>query len=98
MRVALGANARRVVTALFRRPMIHVSLGVIMGSLLIAVAAIAVQYTEEFSGIQPRGLTVGEIALLVGYAITMLGVCALACIVPSLRALRVQPMEALRAE
>lgn len=98
VRVALGASARRVVTALFRRPMIHVSLGVIAGSALIAVAAIAVQYTEEFSGIQPRGLTAGEIALLVGYATLMLGVCALACIVPALRALRVQPMEALRAE
>ena len=98
VRVALGASARRVVTSLFRRPMTHVSLGVIAGSVLIAVAAIAVQYTEEFSGIQPRGLTVGEIALLVGYATMMLGVCALACIVPALRALRVQPMEALRAE
>ena len=98
VRVALGASARRVVTSLFRRPMTHVSLGVIAGSVLIAVAAIAVQHTEEFAGIQPRGLTVGEIALLVGYAIVMLGVCALACIVPALRALRVQPMEALRAE
>jgi len=98
VRVALGASARRVVTALFRRPMIHVSLGVIAGTVLIAVAAIAVQYTEEFSGIQPRGLTVGEIALLVAYGILMLGVCAVACIVPALRALRVQPMEALRAE
>ena len=98
VRVALGASARRVVTALFRRPMTHVSLGVVAGTVLIAVAAIAVQYTEEFSGIQPRGLTVGEIALLVGYAIMMLGVCALACIVPTIRALRVQPMEALRAE
>ena len=98
MRVALGASARRVVTALFRRPLIHVSLGVIAGSVLIAVAAIAVQYTEEFSGIQPRGLTPGEIGMLVGYAILMLGVCALACIVPARRALRVQPMEALRTE
>ena len=98
VRVALGANARRVVTALFRRPMTHVSLGVIAGTILIAVAAIAVQHTEEFAGIQARGLTVGEIALLVGYATLMLGVCALACIVPALRALRVQPMEALRAE
>ena len=94
---ALGVM-RRVVTALFRRPMAHVSLGVVAGSVLIAVAAIAVQYTEEFSGIQPRGLTLGEIAMLVGYAVLMLGVCALACIVPSLRALRVQPMEALRAD
>ena len=78
--------------------MIHVSLGVIAGTILIAVAAIAGQYTEEFAGMPKRGLTGGEIALLVAYGAVMLGVCALACIVPSLRALRVQPMEALRAE
>jgi ABC-type lipoprotein release transport system permease subunit len=72
--------------------------GVIAGSVLIAVAAIAVQHTEEFAGIQPRGLTMGEIALLAGYAILMLGVCTLACVVPTIRALRVQPTEALRAE
>jgi putative ABC transport system permease protein len=98
VRVALGASARRVVTALFTRPMTHVSVGVVAGTILIAVAAIAVQYTTEFEGITPRGLTGGEIATLVGYGILMLGVCALACIVPALRALRVQPMEALRAE
>ncbi len=98
VRVALGASARRVVTALFRRPMIHVSLGVIAGTFLIAVAAIAVQYTTEFEGIPPRGLTGGEIATLVAYGTLMLGVCGLACIVPALRALRVQPMEALRTE
>jgi putative ABC transport system permease protein len=98
VRVALGANARRVITSLFRRPLTHVTLGVIAGNVLIAVAAIAVQHTEEFAGIQPRGLTIGEIALLVGYAIVMLGVCTLACVVPTVRALRVQPTEALRAE
>src|SRR5688572_4288787 len=98
VRVALGASARRVVTALFKRPMIHVSLGVIAGTVLIAVAAIAVQHTTEFDGITPRGLTGGEIAMLVGYGTLMLAVCALACIVPALRALRVQPTEALRAE
>ena len=98
VRVALGASARRVVTALSRRPLTHVTLGVIAGSVLIAVAAIGVQHTTEFAGIEPRGLTLGEIALLIGYAIVMLGVCALACIVPAVRALRVQPMEALRAE
>ena len=45
-----------------------------------------------------RGLTAGEIAMLIGYAILMVGVCLLACVVPTMRALRVQPTEALRAE
>jgi putative ABC transport system permease protein len=47
---------------------------------------------------EPRALTLGEIALLSGYAVLMLGVCTLACVVPTVRALRVQPTEALRAE
>jgi predicted permease len=97
VRVALGASARRVITSIFRRPLIQVSLGVISGSVLIAVAAIGVQ-TQQSSGSEARGLTFGEVALLTGYAILMLGVCMLACVVPTVRALRVQPTEALRAE
>jgi len=85
VRVALGASARRVITSIFKRPLTQVTLGVIAGSVLIAVAAIAMQQTQEF-------------AVLVGYAVIMLGVCMLACVVPTLRALRVQPTEALRAE
>jgi hypothetical protein len=98
VRVALGASAPRVVTSIFRRPLTQVTLGVIAGSVFIAAAAIGIQHTDFFGGVQPRGMTVEEIALLVGYAIVMLGVCMLACVVPSIRALRVQPMEALRAE
>jgi ABC-type lipoprotein release transport system permease subunit len=75
-----------------------VAVGVVAGSALIAVAAIAMQQTQEFAGMQGRGLTLGEVALLVGYAVVMLGVCMLACVVPTMRALRVQPTEALRAE
>jgi putative ABC transport system permease protein len=71
---------------------------VIAGSVLIAVAAFAIQHTEQFRVAEPRVLTFGEIGLLSGYAILMLGVCTLACVVPTLRALRVQPTEALRAE
>jgi putative ABC transport system permease protein len=98
VRVALGASARRVITSIFKRPLIQVTFGVIAGSVLIAVAAIALQQTQQFAAMKGRGLTFGEIGLLAGYAVLMLGVCMLACIVPTFRALRVQPTEALRAE
>jgi predicted permease len=98
VRVALGASARRVIASIFKRPLIQVTLGVVAGSVLIAVAAIALQQTQDFAGMKGRGLTFGEIALLGGYGIFMLGVCMLACIVPTVRALRVQPTEALRAD
>jgi predicted permease len=98
VRVALGASARRVITSIFRRPLTQVTLGVLAGIVFISVAAIAIQHTEQFRVGEPRGLTFGEIALLSGYAILMLGVCTLACVVPTVRALRVQPTEALRAE
>ena len=99
VRVALGASARRVITSIFRRPLTQVGLGVIAGSVLIFVAAIGVGNTTQFSGTEVGGvLTPRELVLLGGYAILMLGVCTFACIVPTLRALRVQPTEALRAE
>ena len=93
VRVALGASARGVITSIFRRPLTQVTLGVIAGSVLIAMGAVAVERTQGVGG-----LTFGGVALLSGYAIFMLGVCMLACIVPTIRALRVQPTEALRAE
>ena len=98
VRVALGASARGVITSIFRRPLTQVVLGVVAGTVLIAVAAIAMQQTEQFGDMAGRGLSPGEIAALVGYAILMVGVCMLACVVPTLRALRVQPTEALRAD
>ena len=98
VRVALGASARRVITSIFRKPLIQVVLGVIAGTTLIGLAAIGLQQTQEFAGMKGRGLTVGEIAMLIGYAFLAFGVCMLACVVPTIRALRVQPTEALRAE
>jgi hypothetical protein len=99
VRVALGASSRRVITSIFKRPLTQVSLGVIAGSVLIFVASIGVGNTTQFRGSGVGGvLTPGELVLLGGYAILMLGVCMLACVVPTMRALRVQPTEALRAE
>ena len=98
VRVALGASSRRIITSIFRRPLTQVAIGVVAGTVLVGVGAIGIQNTTQFQGIRPPGLTVGEVLLLVLHAALMLGVCALACIVPTARALRVQPTEALRAE
>jgi ABC-type lipoprotein release transport system permease subunit len=98
VRVALGAGARRVITSIFRKPLTQVVIGVVAGTTLIALAAIGLQQTQEYAGMKGRGLSFGEAAMLIGYAILMLGVCMLACVVPTMRALRVQPTEALRAE
>jgi putative ABC transport system permease protein len=98
VRVALGASARRVITSIFRHPMTQVTGGVIAGVVLIILAAKVASNTTQFEGTGVGVLTAGNYVLLVGYAILMLAVCALACIVPTWRALRVQPTEALRAE
>ena len=98
VRVALGASARRVITSVFRRPLTQVTLGVIAGVVLIVVAGTAAGKSTQFKGTGMGVLTLGDVALLAGYAILMLGVCTLACVVPTIRALRVQPTEALRAE
>ena len=90
VRVALGANRRRVVTAIFRRPLIQVALGVVTGCILIAVAVFAL------SG--RTGLSAEQCALLLIHSMLMLGVCLLACVVPTRRALGVEPMEALRTD
>ena len=98
VRVALGASARQVITSIFRRPLTQVTLGVIAGSLLIAAGAMAIQQRQEFQAIKPGGLTFGDVGLLGAYAILMLGVCLLACVVPTRRALRVEPTVAMRVE
>jgi predicted permease len=98
VRVALGASARRVITSVFKRPLTQVALGVIAGIVLIIVAATVAGKTTQFEGTGMGVMTLRDVALLVGYAILMVGVCTLACVVPTLRVLRVQPTEALRAE
>jgi predicted permease len=89
VRVALGASRVRVVAAIFRRPLIQVVFGVGIGGVLIA--------TGWFALAEQR-LTLSQTVLLLGYGVLMFAVCLLACIVPTHRALRVEPTEALRAE
>jgi ABC-type lipoprotein release transport system permease subunit len=98
VRVALGASARLIITSIFRRPLTQVTIGVLTGSIVVGAAALAIQHSEQFAGMQRRGLTAGDVALLVAHAALMLAFYLLACVVPTWRALRVQPTEALRAE
>ncbi len=89
IRVALGADRRRVIAAIFRRPLAQVGLGILGGGGLVAALMLPI-----YEG----ALSARHVGVLVAYVALMLGVCLLACIVPTQRALRIEPTEALRAD
>jgi len=88
VRIALGANRRRVVTAIFKRPIMQVALGVVFGGAFVAFLTRAV--TGDVS--------IKQIAMVLTYAAVMMAVCMVACVVPTRRAFRIEPTEALREE
>jgi ABC-type lipoprotein release transport system permease subunit len=96
VRVALGASARRIILTIFRRPLIQVGIGVGVGGMLIALAVEALAHSEMSNA--GNGISVGLLVQLVAYGSLMFGVCLLACVLPTRRALGVEPTEALRAE
>jgi predicted permease len=96
VRVALGASRQRVVFATFRRPLFQVALGVVVGTAIIFAGAMMLRNTE-LPGFE-RPLTVQDMAMIAGYGIVMLGVCMLSCVVPTRRALNIEPTTALRTE
>jgi putative ABC transport system permease protein len=96
VRVALGASRKRLIVAIFKRPLINVTLGVLGGAAIIALLSILAN--EGDGGLARVEYSFANVATLVGYAAFMLCVCLLACVVPTRRALRVEPTEALRAE
>ncbi len=89
IRVALGAPRRRVVATIFRKPLVQIGTGIATGATLLGVL---VAYSMQ------QMLSPLHLSVLLGYGMLMFGVCMLACIVPTRRALQVEPTEALRQD
>ena len=83
IRSALGADPRRIIAAIFSRAMFQIGLGIVVGGVL--VSALVFKNPDEMR-------------LVAGVALAMAVVGLLACVLPAMRALRIQPTEALRAE
>jgi predicted permease len=94
VRVALGAGRLGVIGAIFKRPLTQVGLGVVVGNALLALMG---SVKTEMPGLTGE-LSGGQLAILAAYCLVMFGVCLVACVVPTRRALGVEPMVALRMD
>ncbi len=88
VRVALGAQPLDVLTVVFKRPLVQMALGIGVGAILGFGLA-----NDDLSEVHLDVL--GNAAVFV---LSTILCCALACIVPTRRALRIQPTEALKDE
>jgi putative ABC transport system permease protein len=88
VRVALGARPLDVLTTVFKRPLVQVALGVGLGAILGFGLA-----NDDLSKVH-----LDILGNTVVFVLSTILCCALACIVPTRRALRIQPTEALREE
>jgi hypothetical protein len=89
IRIAIGADRGRVIGPILRRPLAQVGLGIVAGAVLTALAS---------TGIFENTPSVGEVALIAVYALLMMALCLLACVMPVRRALNVAPAEVLRGD
>jgi predicted permease len=86
IRLALGADRRRLLSEILAKPMLRVGIGATLGTAAIAMLLLASQDSVTFR----------IWALIAGSAAMVVAVSVLACAVPIRRALRIQPTEALR--
>jgi putative ABC transport system permease protein len=91
VRMALGADARDVLTFVVREGVMMAALGAIVG--LAAAAAMTGWMSSLLFGVTPRDPVAFGIA-----AATLLIVAALASYLPARRAIRIEPLQALRTE
>ena len=91
VRVALGAQPRNVFGMVVRQGMGAAAAGLTLG--LLGAAALGRVLTSLLYGVKPT-----DAFTFVGVAGVLLAVVLAACLVPARRALRVDPLEALRSE
>ena len=101
IRVALGAGRTGIVTAILGRAFLQVTAGICGGALFLYL----VMRYQSGEGLllwwDANEETVSFLEALgscAAYGVVVMAVCALACLVPTRRALSVEPTEALRAE
>jgi hypothetical protein len=88
VRVALGAQPLHILTTVFKRPLVQVALGIGVGSILALALA-----NNDLSDVH-----LDDFVRTAVFALSTILCCVIACIVPTRRALRIQPTEALRDE
>ena len=89
IRMALGAQARKVLWMVLRDALMMVSIGAVAG---IAAVLILARYTESLL----FGVKAKDPATLVVTGLALLAVTALAGFLPARRATRIDPVRALR--
>jgi putative ABC transport system permease protein len=94
VRVALGGSRLRVLVAIFRRPLLQVTAGIVTGGALIVAGGNLKTQMPGLTG----DLSFMQFAIIIGYVVCMLGVCLTGCVVPARRALQVEPTVALRTD
>jgi ABC-type antimicrobial peptide transport system permease subunit len=91
VRVALGADARQVWWAVTVPTLRQLALGLLMGLVgAVAVATVLPAIVAGTAGANP--------VILIGVAMLLLVVGIAACVIPGLRATRLDPIAALRSE
>ena len=88
LRVALGARPLPVIAAVFKRPALQIALGIVVGAVLGLALA-----NNDLSDVH-----FDDLGRMLVFALWAMLCCALACIVPTQQALRIEPTEALRDE
>ncbi len=89
IRAAMGATARDILTLVFKQGLLPVGIGLTIG--LVAALAVTPLLRTQLVGVSPAD----PLALVVASA-TLVASAALGCLIPARRAMRVDPMVALR--